>query len=82
MAARAVKEALKLLMRRVEQPSRRAFLERLVPTLGGLAMLGGCSIADDASVETALMKIWRPSLSACKGGCSIRRAWPRPTRSR
>ena len=49
----AVKEALKLLSRRIEQPSRRAFLERSL-TLGGLAMLGGCSITSDAGVEAAL----------------------------
>ncbi len=54
----AVKEALKLLSRRVEQPSRRAFLERSL-TLGGLAMLGGCSITNDAGVEAALMKVSR-----------------------
>ena len=54
----AVKDALKLLSRRVEQPARRAFLQRSL-TLGGLAMLGGCSITNDASVEAALMKVSR-----------------------
>ena len=54
----AVKEALKLLSRRIEQPSRRAFLERSL-TLGGLAMLGGCSITNDMGVEAALMKVSR-----------------------
>jgi DMSO/TMAO reductase YedYZ molybdopterin-dependent catalytic subunit len=54
----ASKEALKLLSRRVEQPARRNFLQRSL-TLGGLAMLGGCSITDDASVETALASISR-----------------------
>ena len=76
----AVKEALKLVSRRVEQPSRRAFLERSL-TLGGLAMLGGCSITNDAGVEAALMKS-RGSMTAFRGGYSIRLAWPRPTRSR
>jgi len=54
----AVKEALKLLSKRVEQPARRAFLQRSL-TLGGLAMLGGCSITSDAGVETALESISR-----------------------
>jgi hypothetical protein len=54
----AVKEAVKLLSRRIEQPARRAFLQRSL-TLGGLAMLGGCSITDNAGVETALETISR-----------------------
>jgi DMSO/TMAO reductase YedYZ molybdopterin-dependent catalytic subunit len=54
----AVKEALKLLSPRVEQPARRAFLQRSL-TLGGLAMLGGCSITDSDSIETALTNISR-----------------------
>ena len=53
-----VKDALKLLSQRIEQPARRAFLQRSL-TLGGLAMLSGCSITDDASVETALQSISR-----------------------
>ena len=53
-----VKDALKLLSQRIEQPARRAFLQRSL-TLGGLAMLSGCSITDDASVETALQGISR-----------------------
>jgi DMSO/TMAO reductase YedYZ molybdopterin-dependent catalytic subunit len=43
---------------RIAQPSRRAFLSRSL-TLGGLGMLTGCSLVDDASVETALMRISR-----------------------
>lgn len=54
----AVSEALKLLSMHVEQPARRAFLQRSL-TLGGLAMLSGCSITDDASVETALEGVSR-----------------------
>jgi len=54
----AVKEALKLLAPRVPQPARRAFLARSM-SLGGLAMLSGCSITSGADVETALMKISR-----------------------
>jgi len=53
-----VQEAVKLLSRRIEQPARRAFLQRSL-TLGGVAMLGGCSITDDSSVEAALTSISR-----------------------
>jgi DMSO/TMAO reductase YedYZ molybdopterin-dependent catalytic subunit len=50
--AAVVREALA----HIRQPSRRAFLARSL-TLGGLSMLTGCSLVDDASVESALMKI-------------------------
>jgi DMSO/TMAO reductase YedYZ molybdopterin-dependent catalytic subunit len=53
-----VKEALKLLSRRVEQPARRAFLQRSL-TLGGVALLSGCSLTDDNSVDSALAAISR-----------------------
>ena len=53
-----VKDALKLLSRRIEQPSRRAFLQRSL-TLGGVALLSGCSLTDDASVDTVLASISR-----------------------
>jgi DMSO/TMAO reductase YedYZ molybdopterin-dependent catalytic subunit len=53
-----VKEARGLLLRRVDQPTRRDFLRRSL-TLGGVAMLSGCSITDDASVEGALARISR-----------------------
>lgn len=43
---------------RLEQPLRRRFLARGL-TLGGLSMLTGCSLVDDSSVETALMKVSR-----------------------
>ncbi len=49
-----VKEA----MRRLDQPSRRLFLRRSL-TLGGLSLLTGCAIVDEASVENALMKVSR-----------------------
>ena len=49
-----VKEAL----RRLEQPSRRLFLQRSL-TLGGLSLLTGCAIVDEDSVENALMKVSR-----------------------
>ena len=40
------------------QPGRRDFLRRSL-TLGGLAMLTGCTLVDEASVETALSRISR-----------------------
>ena len=49
-----VKEAL----RRIEQPSRRLFLQRSL-TLGGLSLLTGCAIVDEDSAEHALMKVSR-----------------------
>jgi len=50
-----LKEARKILAPRLESPSRRAFLRNL--TLGGVAMLSGCSPDDD--VEHALSAISR-----------------------
>lgn len=47
---------LKEALARVRLSSRRAFLGRTL-TLGGLAMLTGCSIDDDAGVESALRRI-------------------------
>ncbi|EGF31452.1 oxidoreductase, molybdopterin binding [Oxalobacteraceae bacterium IMCC9480] len=40
-------------IRRVSEPSRRAFLQRTV-TLGGLALLTGCSTSDADSIDAAL----------------------------
>jgi len=53
-----LKEARRLLARRVEHPARRAFLARTL-TLGGVALLSGCSLSDNESVETALSAISR-----------------------
>lgn len=53
-----LREAGKLLDKRVEQPARRAFLRRGL-TLGGLAMLSGCSLSDDEHVEQALSAVSR-----------------------
>ena len=53
-----LKEAGKILEKRVEQPSRRAFLRSSL-TLGGLAMLSGCSLSDDESVGKALTAVSR-----------------------
>ncbi|MEA3113517.1 MAG: hypothetical protein QOG58_3316, partial [Caballeronia sp.] len=44
--------------RELDMPSRRLFGKRIV-TLGGLAMLAGCSISDDKSVETFLSRVSR-----------------------
>jgi DMSO/TMAO reductase YedYZ molybdopterin-dependent catalytic subunit len=56
-AEAVVKEALQ----RMHQPLRRQFLRGGVNTLtlGGVALLGGCSLVDDSSVESALMRISR-----------------------
>lgn len=56
-------EARKLIGRRVEQPARRAFLQRSL-TLGGLSLLSGCSISDNSTVEAALTRISRFNDSA------------------
>ena len=43
---------------RISQPERRNFLRRSL-TLGGLAMLTGCTLVDESSVEKALTRISR-----------------------
>jgi DMSO/TMAO reductase YedYZ molybdopterin-dependent catalytic subunit len=43
-------------IRSVKQPTRRAFLQRTI-TLGGLALLTGCSLDDNSSIESALGKV-------------------------
>jgi DMSO/TMAO reductase YedYZ molybdopterin-dependent catalytic subunit len=55
-----LKEALERIAHagQITHPARRAFLRRSL-TLGGISMLTGCTLADEASVETALMKISR-----------------------
>lgn len=45
-------------LRRIQQPSRRLFLQRSL-TLGGLSLLTGCNINDPSSIETALMAVSR-----------------------
>jgi DMSO/TMAO reductase YedYZ molybdopterin-dependent catalytic subunit len=45
-------------IRRIAQPSRRAFLQRTV-TLGGLALLTGCSTSDESSIDAALNAVSR-----------------------
>mgnify|MGYP001546323134 CR=1 FL=1 len=52
----ALAEARKLLDRKIERPARRAFLTRSL-TMGGLSLLTGCSISDNAGVEAALTTI-------------------------
>ncbi len=44
--------------RELDSPSRRLFGKRIL-TLGGLAMLTGCSLTDDAAVEAFLMRVSR-----------------------
>jgi DMSO/TMAO reductase YedYZ molybdopterin-dependent catalytic subunit len=44
--------------RELDAPSRRLFGKRIL-TLGGLAMLTGCSLTDDTAVETFLMRVSR-----------------------
>jgi DMSO/TMAO reductase YedYZ molybdopterin-dependent catalytic subunit len=51
-------EARKLIGRRVQEPARRVFLQRTL-TLGGLALLSGCSISDNETVDAALTRISR-----------------------
>ncbi len=53
-----LKHARKEIGRNIEQPARRAFLQRSL-TFGGLSLLSGCAITDGDSVETALMQISR-----------------------
>ena len=53
-----VSEARHEVGRVVEQPARRAFLQRTL-TLGGLSLLTGCALVDEDSVESALSKISR-----------------------
>ncbi|CAN5613875.1 molybdopterin-dependent oxidoreductase [soil metagenome] len=53
-----IRQALKIISPRIEQSARRAFLQRTL-TLGGVAMLSGCSITDNESVDAALTSISR-----------------------
>jgi len=57
-AQAALAEARRLIDRRIGHPARRAFLRRSL-TLGGLSLLTGCGISDNAGVEAALMTISR-----------------------
>ncbi|VVE26144.1 molybdopterin-binding protein [Pandoraea iniqua] len=60
-----LKEARTLVTRRVTEPSRRAFLSRTL-SLGGVALLSGCSLDDNAGVESALdtMSRWNDRVQA------------------
>jgi DMSO/TMAO reductase YedYZ molybdopterin-dependent catalytic subunit len=53
-----LKEARKILATKVQEPARRAFLLRGL-TLGGVAMLSGCSLDDNETVGKALTAISR-----------------------
>ena len=60
-----LREARTLVARRVAEPSRRAFLTRTL-SLGGIALLSGCSLDDNAGVESALDKMshWNDRVQA------------------
>ena len=53
-----LREARTLIEKKLDQPSRRLFMQRSL-TLGGLSLLTGCSISDNAQVDAALTKISR-----------------------
>ncbi len=53
-----IREGLKDIGARLEQPLRRIFLQRAL-SLGGLSLLSGCAAIDEESVEAALMKVSR-----------------------
>lgn len=53
-----LREARQIITRRVQEPSRRSFLLRTL-TLGGVSLLSGCSLDDNASVNNALMAMSR-----------------------
>lgn len=75
-----LREALRLVERRLDAPARRAFLARGL-TLGGLAMLSGCSLSDNESAE----KRWassRAGTTACRPGCSTPTSSRPPIRNR
>ena len=53
-----LRDARKEVLRVVEEPSRRLFLQRTL-TLGGLSMLSGCALVDEDSIDAALGRISR-----------------------
>ncbi len=53
-----VKDAQREIARRLDQPARRAFLQRSL-TLGGLSLLSGCVIQDEDGVDAALSAVSR-----------------------
>ena len=54
----AVRDALRLITPQVDGTARRRFMRQAL-SLGGLSMLSGCDITDQASVEQALARISR-----------------------
>ena len=56
--ASILKDARKIIAPQIEDRSRRSFLMRGL-TLGGVALLSGCNITDNDSVETALSSMSR-----------------------
>ncbi|MBP4002537.1 molybdopterin-dependent oxidoreductase [Pseudomonas koreensis] len=57
-ASTILQDARKIIAPQIEDRSRRSFLMRGL-TLGGIAMLSGCSLTDNDSVETALSAMSR-----------------------
>ena len=53
-----VREAESIMLKNIGSPARRAFLRGSL-TLGGLAMLTGCSVTEDEHVESALASVSR-----------------------
>jgi DMSO/TMAO reductase YedYZ molybdopterin-dependent catalytic subunit len=53
-----IKEATQLINKQLTQEGRRRFLKQGL-TLGGIAMLTGCDISDNATIESSLGKISR-----------------------
>jgi DMSO/TMAO reductase YedYZ molybdopterin-dependent catalytic subunit len=53
-----LKDAMKDIARHLDQPTRRAFLQRSL-SLGGLSLLSGCAMVDESGVENALMTVSR-----------------------
>ncbi|MBB5606142.1 MULTISPECIES: molybdopterin-dependent oxidoreductase [unclassified Janthinobacterium] len=45
-------------LRKIEEPSRRQFLQRSL-TLGGLALLTGCDVSDESSIDAGLNQVSR-----------------------
>jgi len=56
--AAVLSDVRKDVARRLPQSVRRAFLQRSL-SLGGLSLLSGCSLVDEASVDSALMAVSR-----------------------
>ena len=74
-----LREASRLVERRLDAPARRAFLARGL-TLGGLAMLSGCSLSDNKRGKRWASS--RAGTTACRPGCSTPTSSRPPIRNR